>query len=474
MPLIRFKSSDDIISAPIASNALPPDFYERMDKTLEDCLVLDDLHTMLGRSPIDLNAEHPTKRGTLLTWAAEYHREDIVKFLLEQGADPEISGGTLMTPREWAESTPAVKGRENRREETIKLLSLEELSSNLDVPRRQFHSSVLSLFPSGDRRASVDSIQADTEEATDLDGVDLTIGAGAEANLGGGEIPKAEENSSELYPIIKRVAADNELNFMSIDDKEAREFMSIPTSVLHKYFLQHGLRPPKWLKCSRNSDSPIIWANLEEWVNFALDLECKGLLFRRCSGLSGDIATVNRLVDITYLNLALCPRVSGEIKSIANLVHLTKLYLYETNVDGDIADIGGLVNLTELYLDDTHVTGDIKGVAGLVQLNDLRLNNTKVFGDIASIGTLTRLTELRLSGTDVSGDIKDIVGLKNLQVLFLSSTAVNMPTNCPKGNDCDYASADSCRRLFQWLERSEPHLHGCLGLIGNRNDCVVS
>ena len=116
MPMIRFKSSEDIISAPIASNALPPDFYERMDKTLEDCLVLDDLHTMLGRSPIDLNAEHPTKRGTLLTWAAEYHREDIVKFLLEQGADPEISGGTLMTPREWAESTPAVKGRENRRE----------------------------------------------------------------------------------------------------------------------------------------------------------------------------------------------------------------------------------------------------------------------------------------------------------------------------------------------------------------------
>ena len=155
------------------------------------------------------------------------------------------------------------------------------------------------------------------------------------------------------------------------------------------------------------------------------------------------------------------------------MVHLTKLYLYGTNVDGDIADIGGLVNLTELYLDDTHVTGDIKGVAELVQLNDLRLNNTNVSGDIASIGTLTRLNELRLSGTNVSG-YKRHPRIKNLQVLFLSGTAVGMPINCPKGNDCNYASADSCRRLFKWLERPEPYLHGCLGLIGNRSDCFVS
>ena len=135
----------------------------------------DDLRAMLAQSLIDLNAEHPTKRGTLLTWAAEYHREDIVKFLLEQGADPEMSGGTLMTPRGWAESTPAV--RQENREETIKP-SLSKSYRQTLMYVEYTRSSVLSLFPLGDRRVSVDSIQADTEEPTDLDGVDLTIGAG--------------------------------------------------------------------------------------------------------------------------------------------------------------------------------------------------------------------------------------------------------------------------------------------------------
>ena len=52
---------------------------------------------------------------------------------------------------------------------------------------------------------------------------------------------------------------------------------------------------------------------------------------------------------------------------------MTELRLFRTSVSGDIASVAGLVHLTRLWLDQTSVSGDIASVAGLVHLTELNL-----------------------------------------------------------------------------------------------------
>lgn len=60
--------------------------------------------------------------GNLLTWSSEFHRTDLVKYLLDRGADPffrESSQGK--TALEWAEEGPSSPGLGNR-DATIQIL----------------------------------------------------------------------------------------------------------------------------------------------------------------------------------------------------------------------------------------------------------------------------------------------------------------------------------------------------------------
>merc|ERR1711998_210789 len=58
---------------------------------------------IIDQGPMDLNAQSPAG-GTLLTWAAEYHRVDIVQALLDRGVDARSESNS--TVLEWA-STPS-------------------------------------------------------------------------------------------------------------------------------------------------------------------------------------------------------------------------------------------------------------------------------------------------------------------------------------------------------------------------------
>ena len=98
-----------------------PDWFLRMDRFRVDSLSRAQLAMLLDRTPTDLNSEHPTMGGTLLTWAAEHHRDDLIGLLLERGADPlKASKVENMDALQWATAT---QGAEERRAATIALLS---------------------------------------------------------------------------------------------------------------------------------------------------------------------------------------------------------------------------------------------------------------------------------------------------------------------------------------------------------------
>jgi hypothetical protein len=136
------------------------------------------------------------------------------------------------------------------------------------------------------------------------------------------------------------------------------------------------------------------------------------------------------------------------LSTLAPLTLLTRLYLYNTNVNGDIADIATLTLLTHLYLQNTNVNGNVADIATLTLLTHLHLAITNVNGNIADIATLTLLEYLYLYGTIVSGDIADIATLTSLTTLYLYDTGIVQGTigtmvamrDC-RVQDCGWAEA---------------------------------
>ena len=69
---------------------------------------LADFLASIDKEGMDLDKESDVSGGTLLTWAAEFHRSDICRVLLERNADPlKKSRVEKMNALEWATRTPA-------------------------------------------------------------------------------------------------------------------------------------------------------------------------------------------------------------------------------------------------------------------------------------------------------------------------------------------------------------------------------
>jgi hypothetical protein len=91
--------------------------------------------------------------------------------------------------------------------------------------------------------------------------------------------------------------------------------------------------------------------------------------------------------------------VTGDVSTLAPLVGLTRLDLYQTKAVGDVKGLATLVELTELWLGDTLVGGDVAGLAPLVKLRKLGLGITRVAGDVAGLAPLVKLDYLFFDGT---------------------------------------------------------------------------
>jgi hypothetical protein len=115
-------------SAPVSSPARSPfDGLETPDLCSRiRCITVEELAQVI-EGDVDLDAEAPVG-GTLLTWAAEAHRADLVRVLLEKGANiHKRDSNSRLTALEWAMQTEApVLGEEAplaNRAATISLLS---------------------------------------------------------------------------------------------------------------------------------------------------------------------------------------------------------------------------------------------------------------------------------------------------------------------------------------------------------------
>jgi hypothetical protein len=118
-------SKDDKASATASTSTCPGGKSppQTMFVRLRD-MSMADFETNIGGGGVDLDAEFEASGGTLLTWAAEYHRADMVEVLLARRADKEKkSSMEQMTPLEWATRTPALRGKEAQRDATIAALS---------------------------------------------------------------------------------------------------------------------------------------------------------------------------------------------------------------------------------------------------------------------------------------------------------------------------------------------------------------
>ena len=86
---------------------------------------LADFLASIDKEGMDLDKESDVSGGTLLTWAAEFHRSDICRVLLERNADPlKKSRVEKMNALEWATRTPA-KGSDGaqERDQVISMLT---------------------------------------------------------------------------------------------------------------------------------------------------------------------------------------------------------------------------------------------------------------------------------------------------------------------------------------------------------------
>ena len=90
---------------------------------------LADFLASIDKEGMDLDKESDVSGGTLLTWAAEFHRSDICRVLLERNADPlKKSRVEKMNALEWATRTPA-RGSDGaqERDQVISMLTKSAL-----------------------------------------------------------------------------------------------------------------------------------------------------------------------------------------------------------------------------------------------------------------------------------------------------------------------------------------------------------
>lgn len=83
------------------------------------------------------------------------------------------------------------------------------------------------------------------------------------------------------------------------------------------------------------------------------------LQFSDCNKLTGNIAAISSLTNLTTLSFSSCPNVYGDISSLSEMASLTELSFYSTEISGDISSIYKLKSLSNLDLSGTSVSGEI-------------------------------------------------------------------------------------------------------------------
>lgn len=108
------------------------------------------------------------------------------------------------------------------------------------------------------------------------------------------------------------------------------------------------------------SDIDVTSSNVEGDISGLAVKSLRKLQFSVCNKLTGNIAAISSLTNLTTLLFSSCTNVYGDISSLSEMVSLTELSFYSTKISGDISSIYKLKSLSNLDLSGTSVSGEIK------------------------------------------------------------------------------------------------------------------
>lgn len=145
-----------------------------------------------------------------------------------------------------------------------------------------------------------------------------------------------------------------------------------------------------------------------------------------------DITQIRNVVmyidDLKYsqnLNsLRLLKGSTGDLESLADKNKLTVLSLNECDITGDIASLAGLTNLTAFNVSGCKdITGDIASLKGLTKITSINLTFTNLSGNCESIKSIRISDAINLfKGNKIGGDISQLNTDGNF-ISFLSRTS---------------------------------------------------
>lgn len=113
---------------------------------------------------------------------------------------------------------------------------------------------------------------------------------------------------------------------------------------------------------------------------------------------SSDMSLLTNFADIKELGLTISDIKADDMRLLANLPKLERLWLYGNQID-DISFLSGLTNLKQLNLSDNKIS-DISVLSGLVNLEWLSLANNQVH-DVSPLRELRKLKNLELNGNPI-------------------------------------------------------------------------
>jgi len=154
------------------------------------------------------------------------------------------------------------------------------------------------------------------------------------------------------------------------------------------------------------------------------DLTCLQYLDATGHGVKGDVANLNKLVNLEVLSLYDNPEVYGDICSLSGAAKLRSLkFAFDPKVYGDISCLKDL-NLETFAMTNTKISGDLFSLSHMINLKALYISGTDILGDISSLSQLTNLEELGISdeypgNSRITGDLASLDNLTKLRKISL-------------------------------------------------------
>ena len=152
--------------------------------------------------------------------------------------------------------------------------------------------------------------------------------------------------------------------------------------------------------------------------------------------VSGNIEALKEHSNIETLIITNTPDLTGNIKSLTNILKLKSLSFSNTSIEGDVASLI-LLKASSIDLSNTKFSGDIGNITETNKIKQLDISNTSIYGNISGFSNIISLVKLSASNlrTPLVGNIDSLNALNyleeiSLQYSSLSGDLAQLPSTC--------------------------------------------